>query len=123
MPTPSTPPLTPQFRAWLEHEHAWGRQAVHAITRQRRLLLAESHGLERFTLRMALVNLTGSVARWANGLGDGLNKVGHAETAAVFAISPPFAATDPTIDDCDRLAEYVEARMKSLHDLLAEDSP
>ena len=29
---------------------------------------------------MALVNLTGSVARWANGLGDGLNKVGgHAE--------------------------------------------
>ncbi|HME03422.1 MAG TPA: hypothetical protein VKG38_10390 [Solirubrobacteraceae bacterium] len=69
---------------------------------------------------MALVNLTGSVARWANGLGDGLNKVGHAETASLFAIGPPFAATDPTTGDCDQLAEYVEARMKALHDLLAD---
>lgn len=123
MATPSTPPLTPQFRAWLEHEHDWGRHAVHAITRQRRLLLAETHGLERFTLRMALVNLTGSVARWANGLDDGLEKVGHPETAALFATSPPFAAGDPTTDDCDRLANYVEARMKALRDLLAEDAP
>jgi hypothetical protein len=121
--TPSTPPLTPQFRAWLEDEHAWGRRALHGITRQRRLLLAETHGLERFTLRMALVNLTGSVARWANGLGDGLNNVGRAETAALFAITPPFAAADPTIDDCDQLAEYVEARMNAVHDLLAEDAP
>jgi hypothetical protein len=120
--TPSTPPLTPQLRAWLEHEHAWGRQAVHAIGRQRRLLLTQTHGLERFTLRMALVNLTGSVARWANGLGDGLNKWGHAELTAQFAISPPFAATDPTTDDCDQLAEYVEARIQALHDLLAEDA-
>jgi hypothetical protein len=72
---------------------------------------------------MALVNLTGSVARWAHGLGDGLNKVGRAETAALFAIDPPFAAADPTADDCDELAEYVQARMKSLHDLLAEDAP
>ncbi len=117
------PPLTPQFRAWLENEHDWGRHAVHAITRQRRLLLAATHGLDRFTLRMALVNLTGSVARWANGLGNGLNKVGHAETAALFAIDPPFAAADPTSDDCDQLAEYVEARMKALRDLLAEDAP
>ncbi len=115
-------PLTPQFRAWLEHEHAWGRQAVYAIARQRPLLLAETHGLERFTLRMTLVNLTGSVARWANGLSDGLNKVGHTETAAQFAVSPPFAATDPTTNDCDALTEYVEARMKALHDLLAEDT-
>jgi hypothetical protein len=121
--TPSTPPLTPQFRAWLERERAWGRKAIHAITRQRRLLLAETHGLDRFTLRMALVNLTGSVARWANGLGDGLNKVGHAEAAALFVISPPFAATDPTTEDCDQLAEYVEARTKALRDLLAEDAP
>jgi hypothetical protein len=95
---------------------------VHAITRQRQLLLAESHGLERFTLRMALVNLTGSVARWANGLRDGLDKVGHAETAALFALSPPFAAADPTTDDCEKLAEYVEAHMKALNDLLAEDA-
>jgi hypothetical protein len=121
--TPSTPPLTPQFRAWLEHERDWGRHAVHAITRQRRLLLAETHGLERFTLRMALVNLTGSVAKWANGLRDGLNKVGHAETDALFAVSPPFADADPTTDDCDQLARYVEARMEALHDLLAEDAP
>lgn len=123
MAAPSIPPLTPQFRAWLEREDAWGRQAVHAIKRQRQLLLVETHGLERFTLRMALVNLTGSVARWANGLGEGLNKVGHAETGALFAISPPFAATDPTTDDCDQLAEYVEVRMKALHDLLAEETP
>ncbi len=120
--TPSTPPLTPQFRAWLEREHDWGRHAVHAITRQRRPLLAETHGLERFTLRMALVDLTGSVASWANGLCDGLNKVGHAETAALFAGGPPFAAADPATDDCDQLAEYVEARMQALHDLLAEDA-
>jgi hypothetical protein len=117
---PSTPPLTPQFRAWLEHERDWGRSAVHAITRQRRLLLAETHGLDRFAVRMALVNLTGSVARWARGLNDGLNKVGHPETAGLFAIGPPFAAADPSTDDCDQLTEYVEARMNALHDLLAE---
>jgi hypothetical protein len=119
---PSTPPLTPQFRAWLEHEDAWGRHTVHAITRQRRLLLEETHGLERFTLRMALVNLTGSVAKWASGLGDALKKVGQAETAALFAINPPFAAADPSTDDCDKLAEYVEARMGALRDLLAQDA-
>jgi hypothetical protein len=119
--TPPTPPLTPQFRAWLEHERAWGRQAVNAITRQRRLLLAETHGLERFTVRMALVNLTGSVARWANGLRDGLDKEGDPETAALFAIGPPFAATDPTAEDCDRLGEYVEARITALQELLTGD--
>ena len=123
MATPSTPPLTPEFRDWLEHERAWGRHAVHAITRQRRLLLPEAHGLERFRLRMALVNLTGSVARWANGLRDGLSKVDRGETAALFAISPPFAAADPSTDDCDRLAEYVEARITALDDLLAADAP
>jgi hypothetical protein len=71
---------------------------------------------------MALVNLTGSVAKWANGLGDGLNKVGQAEAAALFAISPPFASADPSTDDCDKLAEYVETRMEALHDLLAQDA-
>ena len=123
MATPSTPPLTPQFRLWLENEHARGGQAVRAITRQRRLLLAETHGLERFRLRLALVDLTGSVAKWGNGVNDGLNKVGRAETGALFAIPPPFAASDPTAEDCDNLAEYVEVRMKALHDLLADDSP
>jgi hypothetical protein len=72
---------------------------------------------------MDLVNHTGSVAKWANGLGDGLDKVGHAETAALFAIGPPFAAADPSTDDCDQLAKYVETRMKALHDLLAADAP
>jgi hypothetical protein len=118
--TPSTPPLTPQFRAWLERERDWGRLALQAITRQRRLLLVETHGLDRFTIRMALVNLTGSVARWANGLGDGLSKVGHTKTAGLFAIGPPFAASDPSTDDCDQLAEYVEARVNALYDLLAD---
>jgi hypothetical protein len=120
--TPSIPPLTPQFRAWLERERAWGRHAVHAITRQRLQLLEETHGLARFTQRMALVNLTGSIAAWANGLRDGLNKVGHADAAALFGIDPPFAATDPSTDDCDRLAEYVEARMAALGELLAENA-
>ena len=122
MATPSTPPLTPQFRAWLENERAWGRHAVGAIARQRPLLLAETNGLDQFRLRMALVNLTGSVARWANGLRDGLNKAGRAETAALFAMSPPFAEADPTTRDCDQLADYVEARMKALQDLLTEDA-
>jgi hypothetical protein len=72
---------------------------------------------------MALVNLTGSVAGWANGLRHGLSKVGHAESAALFAVSPPFAAADLSTDDCDQLAGYVEARMKALDDLLAEQAP
>jgi hypothetical protein len=68
---------------------------------------------------MALVDLTGSVARWARNLHDGLIKVGDAKAAAVFAMSPPFAATDPTICDCDLLSEYVEVRISLLRDLLA----
>ena len=72
---------------------------------------------------MALVHLTGSVASWANGVGDGLNRFGRVETAAKFAISPPFAAADPTTEDCDQLVEYVEARVNALRDLLAEDAP
>ncbi len=120
---PPNPPLTPQFRAWLEHEQAWGRQAVRAIAAQRRLLPDGTHGLDRFKLRMALVDLTGSVAGWANGLGAGLDKLDRAETAALFAISPPFVADYPTTDDCDQLAEYVEGRVEALHDLLAEDAP
>jgi hypothetical protein len=66
--------------------------------------------------------LTSAGASWAKGLHEGLSQAGHAEAAAVFALSPPFAATDPTTDDCDRLGEYVEARMKLLQDLIAEDA-
>ena len=122
MATPPTLPITPQFRAWVERERAWGGEAVRAIARQRRLLLADTHGLEQFTKRMALVNLTGSVARWGNGLSAGFKKVGHTETAAAFATGPPFAATEPTTDDCDALGEYVEARIKVLQDFLASDA-
>lgn len=101
----------------------WGAQAVHAITTQRRLLPGETHGLGRFTRRMAVVNLTGSVAGWAKGLNDGLSQAGHTEAAAPFALSPPFAAADPTTGDCDRLGEYVEVRMKLLQDVLDADAP
>ncbi len=61
------------------------------------------------------------MARWANGLRDGLGKIGQAERAALFDTSPPFAASYPTTEDCEHLSEYVEARMSALHDLLAED--
>jgi hypothetical protein len=120
--TPPTPHITPQFRAWVERERAWGTQAIQAITRQRRLLLAETHGLERFTQRMALVNLTGSVAKWGSRLRAGFDSVGDAETAAVFAIAPPFAATNPTTDDCDHLRDCVDALVKALDDFLAGDA-
>jgi hypothetical protein len=99
----------------------WGSQAVHAIARQRRRFPGDARGLERFALRMALVELAGSVATWASGLHDGLSKAGHAEAAAVFALAPPFAATDPTTGDCDQLAEYVEVRMDVLRELLSTD--
>jgi hypothetical protein len=115
--------MTPELRAWVEHERAWGREALRAIVRQRRLLLTETHGLERFTIRMALVDLTGSVAKWANGLHSGLEKEGHAETAALFASAPPFAASDLTAEDYDHLGEYLEARVQALGDLLAKGAP
>jgi hypothetical protein len=114
--------ITPEFRSWLERERATGRRALNAIARQRRQLLAETHGLERFALRMALVDLTGSVARWGNALYERLEEAGHVEAAAPFATAPPFAATDPSTDDCDQLAEYVEARLQVLGDLLAGDA-
>jgi hypothetical protein len=123
MTPPPTPQITPEFRAWVEHEHAWGREALHALTRQRGLLLTETHGRERFAIRMALVDLTGSVARWGNGLHAGLEKEGHAETAALFASAPPFAASDPRAEDYDHLGEYLQARMQALGDLLAKDAP
>jgi hypothetical protein len=71
---------------------------------------------------MALVDLNGSVARWARNLHDGLIKVGDAKAAAVSAMSPPFVATDPTTGDCDLLSEYVTVRISLLRDLLAQNS-
>jgi hypothetical protein len=113
----------PEFRSWLERERATGRRALNAIAPQRRQLLAETHGLERFALRMALVDLTGSVATWGNAVHERLEEAGHVEAAALFATGPPFAATDPSSDDCDRLSEYVEARLQVLGDLLAGHAP
>jgi len=117
--TPPAPPPTPEFMAWLAHEQAWGRHALRAIAARRRSLLVDSHGLEQFAIRMAIVDLTGAVARWAGGLHDGLSRARQARAAAAFAASPPFAAADPTTGDCDRLAAYVEERMELLEDLLS----
>ena len=98
-----------------------GAQMVRAIARQRRLLPDDSHGLERFKTRMALVELTGTIASWANALHDGLGKAGIAEAAAEFASGPPFAATEPTAGDYDRLGDFVEACMEVLEQVLASD--
>jgi hypothetical protein len=114
--------LTPQQRAWVERQRAWGARAGHVITRQRsELLSADTHGLERFTTRMALVELTGRVARWAGALHDGLIATDQAEAAAAFAVGPPFATADFTASDYDLLEEYVDARMEVLRDLLAAE--
>jgi hypothetical protein len=112
---------SPEFRAWLQHQHQRGREEVEKITIERRLLLTETHGLERFTRRMALVELTGVAASWARGVHDGLCEAGHPEDAAVFALSPPFPESDPTRGDCDRLGGYVEAGMTVLQNLLSAD--
>jgi hypothetical protein len=114
--------LTPAQREWVERERLWGIRASHAIVRQRGELSADTHGLERFTARMALVELTGRVARWANGLHDGLSETEHVEAAAAFALDPPFAVADFTASDYDRLEDYVEAHIQVLRDLLATDS-
>jgi hypothetical protein len=89
---------------------------------QRRQLLTHTHALGQFTRRMALVDLTGSVASWAKEVHDGLSEAGHVEVAAVFALSPPFAAADPTTGDYDRLEQHVAARMQVLEDLLSADA-
>jgi hypothetical protein len=96
-------------------------EEVETIAIERRLLLTETHGLERFTRRMALVELTGVVAGWARAVHDRLCEAGHAEAAAAFALSPPFAGSEPTTSDCDRLGGYVEAGMRVLQDLLSAD--
>ncbi|HEX7609131.1 MAG TPA: hypothetical protein VF380_00535 [Solirubrobacteraceae bacterium] len=113
--------MTPELRAWLERERAWGVLALRAIARRGGQLHEDGGGLERFGARMALVELTGSVAKWAHGLNDGLGRSGHAQQAAAFAIAPPFAATDPTAGDCERLGDYVEARLEIVRDVLAEE--
>jgi hypothetical protein len=70
---------------------------------------------------MALVELTGSVASWTNGVHDQLAESGHSDAAAVFALSPPFAAADPAAEDYDRLEQHVAARMQVIEELLRAD--
>jgi hypothetical protein len=114
-------PIDPQFRAWVERERAWGARAVAAIDRGARES-SDATGLERFATRMAIVELTGSVARWANGVNAGLCRAGCAEAAAAFARTPPVAGAPPTPDDYHRLDEYVQARLKVLVELLATNA-
>ena len=113
--------MTPERRAWLRQERDWGALAARAIERRAQELHPGDAGLERFGVRMALVELTGAVARWAHGLVDGLTRAGRADTAAAFAGAPPFAATEPTRADCERLREYVHTRVELLNTVLAED--
>jgi hypothetical protein len=70
---------------------------------------------------MALVEITGSVAKWAHGLHEGLGRAGDPDSAAAFAGAPPFAASDPTKGDCERLGDYVQARIELLRKVLAEE--
>jgi hypothetical protein len=91
------------------------------VARQRLRLSESVHGLDRFALRMALVELTGSVAAWANGLGQGLLKWDQESAAADFAAGPPFASTDLTPADYDQLEDYLESRIDLLRELLARD--
>jgi hypothetical protein len=72
---------------------------------------------------MALVDLTGSVASWANGVHDHLTDTGQVEAAAACAGAPPFAAGNPTSGDYDRLERHVAARMQVLKDFLGSDAP
>lgn len=119
MPASQSPP---DFRTWVERERDWGLAALGAVDRTRRQVLEEKHGLDRFSVRMGLVELTGAVAAWSHNLRAGFEKHGDAPEAAEFAAPPPFADTDPSAADCDRLSDYVEARRRQLADWLADDA-
>ena len=115
-------PFTPAFRAWLEQERSWGSQAIREISRQREAADGRLRGLERFTVRMSLVELTGLIAAWANGLQAGLIKVGAGDGARPFAVSPPFAE-EVTEADYDHLKDYLAVRVEILTELLADAPP
>ena len=68
---------------------------------------------------MALVSLTGSVARWANGLHEGLTRNGLLQAAAAFESPPPFPDTDAGPADCDRLRDYLERRIDAIGEILS----
>jgi hypothetical protein len=110
---------TAELRAWLQDERSWGVRAGAILARQRRRLAAESSGLDRFAVRMALVELTGSVSAWADGLHRGLLKWGQSAAAEPFALRPPFASAEPTAEDYERIGDYLAERVELLGALLA----
>lgn len=112
-----TAPFSPDFRAWIEQERRWGRRAIEEISRRRRLAEGGRHGLERFTGRMGLVELTGSIAAWTNGLRAGLLKEGREDAAEGFVSNPPFA-TEAEGADFELLGDYVARRVELLGELL-----
>lgn len=109
--------LPPESRAWAETERMRGAQLVRAIVRQRELP-GDTHGLGRFRTRMALVELTGTVASWAGGVHDRLITTRNSEAAAVFGEAPPFADAEPAAGEYDQLLDFVQARMRVLEELL-----
>ncbi len=108
-----------QIRLWLQAELSQGRELNRRINRQSRQLAAATHGLAKFTVRMALVELTGSAAKWARRVHEGLLRCGERDGAELFAATPPFAATDPAPEDCERLSDWTEERLTVLAELLA----
>ncbi len=108
-----------QMRLWLKSEQARGRDGIRQINRQRRMMATASNGLARFTVRMALVQETGATAKWARRIHDGLIRWDERDAAEAFAAAPPFAATDPAPEDCDRLSDWIQDRVAVLADLLA----
>ena len=115
------PRLTPELRAWLEQEHRWGSHALAAISRLQDRGPSQNSGLDRFRARMALVELTGSVAAWAEGLRAGLARWEFAGAATAFADGPPFPQTDTRNTDYEQLSDYVQAGMTFLAALLQDD--
>ncbi len=70
---------------------------------------------------MAFVGLTGSVAKWANSLHEGLVRNGQLRAAAAFQASPPFPGTDAGPADCDRLSDYLRSHIDAIGQALAAD--
>jgi hypothetical protein len=110
-------------RDWLQRERARGNDALRQIAAQRPQLLTDTHGLGRFAIRMAIVDVTGSVAGWAAAVHAGLLAAGEVNAAAAFSDGPPFAGAAPTPEDCDRLSEYVLVRVSVLEELLRASGP
>ncbi len=78
--------------------------------------------MDRFALRMSLVDLTGAVARWAHVLSAGLEKVGRGDSAVVLAAGPPFSSGEVETEDFERLREFIEHGADLIEMVLADDA-